>query len=483
VVGIVHEHVEEGHRRVDGRQSGEKRGEDVPVDARRKPREPGPGRRAGGRLLRRRRPRLPPAGPPSAPSLGPREALPLRPQEEESAEDGQQRVGEPHRERRGHPAVLRPVLTGVEEEVVREDDRERDREAAPAAPAAVRDPEGEPHEREHETGDGDRELLVDLDLEQAVPLRRERRAPHVAPELGQRLEPHALLDPLSGAGTVAALVDEDAQPVAVVETVHAPVEPLRGVLDRPGQIEPEPPPVEAESPLSRDDHRFTVRVGTVVEENPPPPGGAGEVPVDEHHPVPLRARLGEDPRPDHLERGRREETALHPFQAVVGGRVAPHAEERDQDREPGTRETDGKEKPRARHSRGPERDDLRIARQPPDPDEDPEQEGHRNREDEHLRQGQEEQLAHDGRRHSAPHDHLGELDEGTQEEKERVGGQPEAERRNDFPQHVARDQTHGCRQSRRDARCAIGDRDEARKGGPRAGRSRLTASDKIYYVK
>src|SRR5204862_8166762 len=98
----------------------------------------GPG---GGRATRRLAPSAA-ARPRLAPALSPSPALLLPPKEERRAEERENQIRQPHRQGRGDSSVLGPVLSRVEEEVVAEDDRERDRKPASAPSPPVRDAQG-----------------------------------------------------------------------------------------------------------------------------------------------------------------------------------------------------------------------------------------------------------------------------------------------------------------------------------------------------
>src|SRR5207302_8050086 len=102
-------------------------------------------------------------------------------------EPDQDEVGEPHRERRAHSSVLGPRLSVGNQDVVHDQDRERDREAAALSTAAKRVGERDADEREGEARERNRELLVDLDERQTASFRGHLAQPNDLEELRQRL--------------------------------------------------------------------------------------------------------------------------------------------------------------------------------------------------------------------------------------------------------------------------------------------------------
>ena len=87
----------------------------------------------------------------------------------------QQQVRRPHGDHGGMPPAWAHFSPGVQQHPVGDDHQDRQREAGRLAAAPVVEPEGQGEDPEHQAGEGDGELLVDLDPGQAPDLDGEIR--------------------------------------------------------------------------------------------------------------------------------------------------------------------------------------------------------------------------------------------------------------------------------------------------------------------
>jgi hypothetical protein len=358
------------------------------------------------------------------------------------AQRDQHEIGKPHRQGRREATVGRPGFPGRKQNVIADQDAERQREPASAACSRERLRQRNPNERKGETGEGDGELLVDLD--EGLPAARIRLRKPVGrgEQLRERPRPDALLGRHTGARAVHAFSREE--------------QALRGVPGRPvmrgivridlvhrglEQVEPEPVAREREPAAPRNDdpvrglglvaelqedtlERASVRADTVEEEGDARPG--------------LSKRAGGDDVDDRACRHPRH----RPLEGFVGGRQDRVVDEKHQDRQGRGGAEDGTVEGRGPDAASPERRQFGIGREPPDADENTEQQRHRQGQHDHPRQREPDELGDLQERGAAAHRKVREEEDGPYEQDERVGDEAEKERRPDLSEDGAGDQAH-----------------------------------------
>ena len=257
----------------------------------------------------------------SASGRGRRRRSPLRRIQHRRAADGEQReVGQPHREGGRHPPLDGPGLAAREKHVVPDEDREREREPASAATSAQRPGERDADEREGETGERNRELLVELRQGEAPPRVGPRQGPGGSPELGKRSRPNAALRRDPGAGAVDALAGEQ-EPLRGVPAGPVP----RGIVGidlvdgRAEEVEPEPVVLERQHAPPGDDDPvgWLGLVAELQEHALERPVVGSEAIEEEQDPGP---RLAKRPRGDDVDDRRRGHARHRPLELGVGRR-------------------------------------------------------------------------------------------------------------------------------------------------------------------
>jgi hypothetical protein len=342
--------------------------------------------------------------------------------QQEDAQRGQDDVRRPHGHPGGDLAEARSLLAVAQQDVVDDDDRDRQREAGRLAAAPVVDSQGQSKEAEDEAGHRDRKLLVDLDAGEVALLVHHRGVLLEVAKLTQGELPDPLGDRDLGLllggellfeHQVEPLVPADLVAVGSVQ-VHlvtdGVVEAEDDLLAR--RIHPDLPPV------GDGDLVVLARGDRFGQEDPLPALLAGRNLEDvDHLAVPLlvehpRLYLARDALCGDLQ-AQLLQGVVAPGQRVDHEQGVDHGEEA---REEQNRPVEGEEA----HAAGAHGDQLAVRRQPADGDQDAEQERHRQGKDHDVRHGVQQQLADDRDRKAAADDHLGRLEQEPDEQDEGI---------------------------------------------------------------
>ena len=364
--------------------------------------------------------------------------VPVSAPEQKRAENEEEDVWRPHRQPGRDLPVHGRFLSVAQHDVVEEEHRDRDQEARGPAAAAVPEAEGNPVEAEHEAGARDRELLVDLDQGLVALVVGKPGFFGALDQLRKRHRAHALGQHQPLVVAQQAVLDHDVripealQPVGtgiirvhlmhVGETEHQDrgTAVARSHVDAPG--------------FAYDDLLFGTWNGVGQEHAAPAVLVLGRLEDVEHA---LLEAVVEHPGLDLLVHTPLQDRQLQFARRLVArrqsdghqvcgyrGQQQTHEQDRPVDREQAD-------------SRGPHGNQLAVGSHPADGQQDGEQERHRNRQDDDLRQVVREELEHDPNLDVALDDQFGELEELLQQGEEREHEKAQGEWANRLAHEVA----------------------------------------------
>jgi hypothetical protein len=337
-------------------------------------------------------------------------------------------VGAPHREERHHHAGVAGLLPEADEDVVDEDDADREGEGGGAGLLAAPERQRLPEQAEHDAGEGDRELLVPLDVEAAPLLPRlalRRELMDLRAELGQRHLPVALRERQLREELVVRQGEGHRREVA--RAVLGGAGRVERVLAAPAELETDLLLllVDGEAPLAGEDQALLApRAGVLDEQVLPQARVRRDVGDVEHHAPGQEVggeRAGLDGAAGLGDREREDELSVGLVGGGQGDGVDVERDEPARSRE----EEDRRQQAQRAHPDRPQGHDLAVARHPPEGEEDSEEEGHRDRDGEDAgKEGQEDPQdrvevgAVGDQDREEPGDLVDEEDEGEDEEAE-----------------------------------------------------------------
>ncbi|MEZ5313079.1 MAG: hypothetical protein R2862_05180 [Thermoanaerobaculia bacterium] len=356
---------------------------------------------------------------PGLEALGPRTHPALEPARQEAAiaipqrekgetEDEEHEVRQPDRESRGELSQSRCVLPLGEEHVVDDDDADREHEARRLAAVPIGEGERQGEEAHHEAGERDGEHLLDADSREAPCLRFDGDVARDRAELGEgQLAGPLALGELGAFGGEEPVAEDETQRFVAARLVALGGTQVEAVLDGVLEVEYDPfaVPLDPQAAGAGDDRFLAFPGNGIGEEDPAPVTSAitGHSEDVEHFALPLCV---EDARLDLLADGAGQDVEIEPRDRVVSARQdADHQNRVDEHQEAGEDQDGAQDADDADPVRA-QGDQLAVRSHAPDSDQDPEQQRHRNRQDDDVRQRVEQQTSDRSDRQASTDDHL-----------------------------------------------------------------------------
>ena len=341
--------------------------------------------------------------------------------EQDEADGEQQEVGEPHRESGGELAQPRRVLALGEQHVIGDDHADRDREAGGPPAVPVGEAERERDQPHDQAGGGDGEHLVHPDAGQAALLGSGR---DVAGEPLQLPELELARTPPGGHARLLrreeAIAQDDAEGLVAAGFVALRRVEVEAVLDRVGELEHDALAFVFDQELAAagDDDLLALAGNGIGEEDAFPLLVAGRSLEDvEDLSLPF---VVEDPRLDLLGDGARQDVEVEPGDGAVALRQQVDHQQAVEDGQERRQREDRAQQAVDAHPGRPHGDELAVRGQTSDPDQNPQEQRHRDGQDDDVGQRIEHQLPDDRRRKAPPDDHLGRGEQELEQQNERV---------------------------------------------------------------